>query len=114
MKKYDESDLMRILQEFGTLLHVDFKGVLWNGVFYRVVYASLWQSVISEIKELWRSSFFPKYSKFDENARSWTEEWEKVFGFKDNCIWIGDDKFSQSLTGYLPLAVSVLRNTPKI
>ena len=50
MKKYDESDLMRILQEFGTLLHVDFKGVLWNGVFYRMVYASLWQSVISEIK----------------------------------------------------------------
>ena len=27
---------------------------------------------------------------------------------------MGDDKFSQSWTGYLALAVNVLRNTPKI
>ena len=33
MKKYDESALMEILQEFGTLSHVDCQRVFWNGVF---------------------------------------------------------------------------------
>ena len=41
------------------------------------------------------------------------KKWEKVFCIKDNCIWIGDDRFSQYRTGYLPLEVNVLRNTPK-
>ena len=39
---------------------------------------------------------------------------EKAFPFKDNSIWIGDDKFSQCQTGYLSLAVNMLGNTPKI
>ena len=33
MKKYDESSLMTVFQEFGSLYHVDFKRVFWNGVF---------------------------------------------------------------------------------
>ena len=39
---------------------------------------------------------------------------KKIFGFKDTCIWIGDDKFSQTWTGFLSLAVNVLRKRPKI
>ena len=33
MRKYDESALIHILQEFGTLEHVDCQRVFWNGVF---------------------------------------------------------------------------------
>ena len=33
MKKYEESVLMQILQEFGTLWHVDSQRVFWHGVF---------------------------------------------------------------------------------
>ena len=33
MKKYDESALMPVLQEFGSLLHGDCQRVFWNGVF---------------------------------------------------------------------------------
>ena len=39
---------------------------------------------------------------------------KKIFGFKDNCIWTGDDKFSQSWKGYLSLVVNMLRNTSTI
>ena len=46
--------------------------------------------------------------------QKWNKKIEKVVGFKDNCIWIGHDKFTQSRIGYLSLAVNVLRNTPKI
>ena len=38
----------------------------------------------------------------------------KIFCFKDNCICIGDDKFSQCRKDYLSLQVNVLRNTSKI
>ena len=38
---------------------------------------------------------------------------ENIFSFKDNYIWIGDEKYSKSRTPYLSLAVNVLRNSPK-
>ena len=58
--------------------------------------------------------FFSKWLKFDVDCRKRTKESLKVFDFKDNSILIGDVKISLSRTGYLSLAVNVLRNTPKI
>ena len=58
--------------------------------------------------------FFSKCFKFDLDYRNGIKKWVKVFGFKENCTWIGDYKSSQSRTGYLSLAVNELRNTPKI
>ena len=37
IRKSDESALIQILQEFGTLYHVDCQRVFWNGVFQRMV-----------------------------------------------------------------------------
>ena len=45
-------------------------------------------------------NFFSKCLKFDVESRNGTKESEKVFGFKDTCIWIGDDIFSKSRKGY--------------
>ena len=39
---------------------------------------------------------------------------QKNFSFKDNPIWIGDNKFPQPQKEYLSLAVNVLRNIPHI
>ena len=58
--------------------------------------------------------FFFKMFKIWFRFQKWNKRMKKAFGFKDNCNWIGDDKFWQSRTGYLSLAVNVLRNTPKI
>ena len=33
MKKYDESAIMQVLPEFGTLYYVDCQGVFWIGEF---------------------------------------------------------------------------------
>ena len=57
--------------------------------------------------------FISKCLKSDVNSINGTKEWIKAFGFQDNCIWIGDDKFSQSRRGYLWLAVNMLQKTPK-
>ena len=58
--------------------------------------------------------FFSKWLKFDVDSRNGKKESIKVFGFKDNFILIGVEKFWQSRAGYLSLAVNVLRDTPKI
>ena len=39
---------------------------------------------------------------------------ERAFGFKDTCIWIGDNKFLEPRKRYFSLPVDVLQNTPKI
>ena len=49
MKKDDKSALMDILQVFDTLSHVDCQSVFPNGTFYKKVWQSFSQSVISEI-----------------------------------------------------------------
>ena len=51
--------------------------------------------------------FFSKSLKFGVDSRKGLKKSEKVFGFNDNCIWIDDNKFSQSRKGYLSLAVNV-------
>ena len=57
---------------------------------------------------------FSKCLKFDVDSRNRTRKLDKVFLFKNNCIWIEDNQLSQSRTGYLWLAVNVLRNIPNI
>ena len=44
--------------------------------------------------------FFSKILKCDIDSKNWLKKWERVFRLKDNCIWIGVDKFSQSRKGY--------------
>ena len=71
-------------------------------------------SVISEIHELWRSSFFWKCSKVDLDFKNAEKKRKKVFCFLDNCIWIGSVKLSLLRREYLPFAVNVLTNSPEI
>ena len=114
LKMHYKSAFMEILQAFETLPHVDCSSAFRNSAFDRVVWRSFSQSVISEIHYLLPSSFFPKCLKRDVNCIKWTKNWEKFFRFLDNCIWIGNGKFSQSSIGHLPSAVNVLRNIPNI
>ena len=76
--------------------------------------SGLIKSVISEIHQLWQSSFFSTCLTFYVDSRKGTEKSEKTFGFADNCIWIRSNKYSHSWTGYLASPVNVLTNTPKI
>ena len=49
-----------------------------------------------------------KCSKFNVDPNNVMKNWQKVFGFSDNCISIGDGKFSVLLREYSKLVVNVL------
>ena len=48
MRKHDKRTLMEVWKVFGTLSHIDCQSTFRNGAFYRVVYRSFSQSVISD------------------------------------------------------------------
>ena len=114
MEKHGKSALMEISQVFASLPHVDCQSVFQNFAFYRVVWRSFPQSVISEIHWVWPPSFFSKCLKYYVYFTNGTKNSDKVVRFPHNWFWTGSTKFSQSWTGYLPSAVNVLTNTPKI
>ena len=72
------------------------------------------ESVTSKIQNLWGSSFDSKCLKFNVDFKNAAKNWEKVFCFWDNCIWIGIVKLSLLRTGYFSSAANVLRSSPKI
>ena len=72
------------------------------------------ESVISEIQELWGSSFLKKYSRFNSDFKNVARNWEKVFSFWYNCIWIGIVKLSLLRTRYFSSPANVLTSSPKI
>ena len=67
--------------------------------------------VISEIKKLWGSLFFSKYSKFNLDLKNAAKNSEKVFWYLDNCIWIGIVKLSPLRTGYFSSAANLLKRS---
>ena len=61
-----------------------------------------------------RVIFFWKYLKFNLVFKNAARNWEKVFCFWDNCIWICLVKLSLLRTGCFPPAANVLTSSPKI
>ena len=72
------------------------------------------ETVISEIQNLWDSSFFSKNLKFFLDSKNSAKNWKKVSCFWDNCIWIGIVELSLARTGYFSSAANVLTRCPKI
>ena len=67
------------------------------------------ESITSEILDLWGSFFFLQnivdsrvdYNVDSKNAKKKTKPQQNIFGFLDNCIWIGNGKLSLLLQEYL-------------
>ena len=72
------------------------------------------ESVISEIQNQWRLSFFSKYLKFIVNFKNAAKKWAKLFYIWDNCIWIAIVKLSLSRRGYFSSAGNKLTINIKI
>ena len=77
---------------------------------YSIIYT---ESLISELQKLWGLSFRSKSLKFNLDFERAAKNWEKVFCFWDNCIWIGIVKLSLLRTGYFSSAANVLSTSPK-
>ena len=50
-----------------------------------------------------------KCSKFNANSKTPEKSWEKIFGFRDKCIWIVCIHLYLLIREYLSSAVNVLR-----
>ena len=91
---------------------------LWKGSlkqhFLDIFQTTFSKSVISEIQNLWGSSFFSKCSKFNLDFKKAEKHQENFFWFWDNSIWIGIVKLSLLITRYLSLAVNMSANNHKI
>ena len=61
-----------------------------------------------------RVMFFGKHLQFKLYFKNEAKNWEKVFCFWNNCIWIGIVKLSLLRIGYLSLTSNVFTCSPKI
>ena len=114
INKYGKAVIVHIGRVFGSVFDVACGRVLWKVTFQTFIQSPFSASVISEIHWLWGSSFFWKCSKFNEDYRNAEKNWEKVFCFWDNSIWIGCVKLSLLRGEYLSSAVNVLKNSLEI
>ena len=88
------------------------KGPLkWN--FLDIYPTRFLKSVTWEIQNLWGLSFVSKYLKFNLDFKNAVTNWEEIFCFWDNCIWIGNVKLSLLRGGYFSSAANVLTSSPK-
>ena len=79
----------------------------------KIFFISFSESVISEMHQLWGSSFFWKCSKFNKNSKNVETKSEKFFCFRDNIIWIGCLELYLLWRKYLSSVVNMITNLPK-
>ena len=82
--------------------------------FSGIYQTTFWESVISEIQNLWGLCFFPKRSNLELDIKKAAKNQKKVFCFSDNFIWIGIVNLSLLRTGYFSWTANVLTSSPKI
>ena len=111
--KYGNSAVVQIATVFEPFYHVACQRVLWNRTFWTYIKPRFPECVISEINQLWRSSFFWKCSKFNVDFENGRKNPEKAFCFWDNGVRIGCVKLSLLRREYLSSAVNVLTNSYK-
>ena len=113
ISKYGNSAVAQIATVFEPVYHVCCQRIFWNGTFCTYILPRFPDCVISEINQLWLSSFFWKCSKFKVDFENATKNWEKAFCFWDNCVRIGCIKLSLLRREYLSSGVNVLTNSYK-
>ena len=82
--------------------------------FFRHILTTFFESVISDMTQLWGTSFFWKCLKFNLEFKIAKRHREIVSCFSDNSIWIGCLKLSLLRRKDLSSAVHVLTNRLKI
>ena len=113
ISKYGNSAVVQIATVFEPVYHVACQRIFWNGTFCTYILPRFPECVISEINQLWGSSFFWKCSKFNVDYENSTKNLEKALSFWDNCVRIGCVKLSLLRKEYLSSAVNVLKNSYK-
>ena len=113
ISKYGNSVVVQIATLFEQVYHVTRQRVLWNGTFCTYILPRFPECVISEINQLWGSSFFWKCSKFKVDFENLRKNPEKAFSFWDKYVRNGCVKLSVLRREYLSSVVNVLTNSYK-
>ena len=104
----------RFQQLLGVFIMLLVEGSSVNWLFRELSNHNFSESVISEIHQLWESSFFWKYLKFNADFINREKNWEKAFCFSGNGMWMCCLKMSLLTREYLSSAVTVLTNSLNI
>ena len=112
--KYDKDALMQISTGLWHVYHVACQKGRLKSYFLDIDLITFSERVISEIENLWGSSFFFEYSKIFIDFKNSAKNSAKFFCFWDNCIWIGIVKLSLLRRGYFSLPANVLRSSHKM
>ena len=113
ISNYGNSVVVQIATLFEQVYHVTRQRVLWNGTFCTYILPRFPECVISEINQLWGSSFFWKCSKFKVDFENLRKNPEKAFSFWDKYVRNGCVKLSVLRREYLSSVVNVLTNSYK-
>ena len=113
INNYAKGGVLQISTVLLPVQHAARRSVLWKRILETFIYARFLESVISEIHQLWGSSFFGKCLKFNLHFDSWKKNSEKFSCFLDKCIWIGCVELSLLRIKYLSRAVNALTNSVK-
>ena len=113
ISNYGNSVVVQIATLFEQVYHVPRQRVFWNGTFCTYILPRFPECVISKINQLWGSSFFWKFSKFNVDFENFRRNPEKAFCFWDNYVRSGCVKLSVLRREYLSSAVNVLTNSYK-
>ena len=103
----------RFQKWLGTFTMLLFEGSSETFLF-KNLYEYVFEVRIFENTKSMRVIFFLKYLKFKLDFKKGRKNWQKVFCFWDNCIWIGIVKLSLLKTGYFSSAANVLQNSTNI
>ena len=90
--------------------HAGVQIVLWNMIFLNICLNTFLASLISDINQLWGSSFFGKPSTFNADFKNAKKKSEKFSCFWHNRILNGSCKLSLLRREYLSRPVNALRN----
>ena len=113
INEFDKGAMMQISIVLWRTYHVACQSVLsWD--FLDIYLTTFSESLITKIQNLWGRYFLSKYLEFSLNFKNAAKNWGKVFGFWDNCIWIGIVISSLLRTTYISSTANVLTSSSKI
>ena len=110
INKYENGCIVKISTVFGLIYHIACQRAPLKRDFLNIYFTTFFGVGNIGNTSAMRVFFVCKCSKFNVDFKSGENNWDQLFSFSDNCIWIGCVRLSRLRREYLPWVVNVLTN----